>query len=69
MPDERTNLAIEAAAKAFHARDDKRQLRWEDSSEEWRQEARAFVRPIVEAALTASDAYMAALAAVLPKPK
>jgi len=69
MPDERTEIAIEAAAKAFHEISrEPRQFRWEQSSDEWRRDVRAFVRPMVEAALMASDAYMAALAAVLPKP-
>lgn len=70
ISDERTEIAVEAAAKAFHETSrEKRQFRWEQSSEEWRRDVRAFVRPIVEAALTASDAYMAALAAVLPTPR
>lgn len=70
MPDERIEIAVEATAKAFHeASREKRQFSWEQSSEEWRRDVRAFVRPLVEAALTASDAYMAALAAVLPTPK
>ncbi len=70
MPDERTTIAIEAAAKAFHEScREKRQFSWEQSSEEWRRDVRAFVVPIVEAALTASDSYMTAIAAVLPAPK
>jgi len=68
MPDERTVMVIEAAAKAFHETcREKRQYPWEQSGEEWRRELRAFVWPIVAAALIASDAYVAA-AAVLPKP-
>ena len=61
MPDERTEIAVEAAAKAFHETcREKRQYTWEQSSEEWRRDLRAFVRPMVEAALVASDAYVAA---------
>lgn len=58
MPDERTELAVEAAARAFHenARE-KRQFQWEQSSEEWRLDIRAFVRPMVEAALLASEVF------------
>ena len=65
MPDERTEFAVEAAARAFHenARE-KRQFQWEQSSEEWRRDIRAFVRPMVEAALLASDAF---LATAIPK--
>lgn len=67
MPDERTEIAVEAAAKTFHETcREKRQYTWEQSSEEWRRDIRAFVRPIVEAALEASDAYVAA---AVPKPK
>ncbi|QEL24361.1 hypothetical protein FQV39_18565 [Bosea sp. F3-2] len=70
MPDERTEIAIEAAAKAFHEMNrEKRQFLWEQASEEWRGDVRAFVRPLVEAALTASDAYIDAQAAVLPTPR
>ena len=67
MPNPRTEAAIEAAAKAFHenARE-KRQFTWEQSSEEWRRDIRNFVRPMVEAALEASDAF---LARVIPQPK
>jgi hypothetical protein len=67
MADERTEIAVEAAAKALHenARE-KRQYTWENSSEEWRVDMRNFVRPIVEAALEASDEF---LAAALIKPK
>lgn len=66
MPDERTEVAVEAAAKALHETSrEKRQFHWEQSSEEWRRDIRNFVRPMVEAALTASDAYLAAV----PKPK
>ena len=68
MPDERTEIAVEAAARTLHenARE-KRQFTWENSSEEWRVDMRNFVRPIVEAALDASDAYLAATL-VRPKP-
>lgn len=67
MTDPRTEAAVEAAARAFHenARE-KRQFHWEQSSEEWRRDIRNFVRPIVEAALEAADAHMAA---AIPKPK
>lgn len=67
MTDLVTEAAIEAAARAFHenARE-KRQFHWEQSSEEWRTDIRNFVRPMVEAALEAADAYMAAC---IPKPK
>jgi hypothetical protein len=46
MPDERTELAVEAAARAFHenARE-KRQFQWEQSSEEWRREHPGFRTP------------------------
>lgn len=44
--------AIEAGAKAFHdALREKRYLRWETSSDEYRQEIRTLVRPVVIAAL------------------
>jgi len=67
MTETRTDIAVEAAARAFHETTrEKRQYTWEQSSEEWRRDLRAFVRPIVEAALVASDAYVAA---ALPKPK
>lgn len=68
MPDPRTEAAVEAAARAFHenARE-KRQFTWEHSSEEWRRDIRNFVRPMVEAALEAADAHVAAI--VTPKPK
>ncbi|WP_142112383.1 hypothetical protein [Bosea sp. AK1] len=67
MTETRTDIAVEAAAKAFHETTrEKRQYTWEQSSEEWRRDLRAFVRPMVEAALVASDAYVAA---ALPKPK
>jgi hypothetical protein len=70
MPDERTEIATEAAAKALHeAKRQATQLPWDQCSEESRQDVRAFVRPIVEAALMASDAYMAAAATILPTPK
>lgn len=61
MSDPRTEAAIEAAARAFHenARE-KRQFHWEESSEEWRTDIRNFVRPMVEAALEAADAHLAA---------
>lgn len=68
MSDERTELAVEAGAKAFHeaarreaAKDKRRTLRWETSSEQYRAEIRSLVRPAIEAALAASDAYQAAL--------
>jgi hypothetical protein len=67
MLDDRTEVAVEAAAKAMHEScREKRQFTWEKSSEEWRVDLRNFVRPIVEAALIASDAY---LVAPLKKPK
>lgn len=67
MVETRTDIAVEAAAKAFHETcREKRQYTWEQSSAEWRRDLRAFVRPIVEAALMASDAYVAA---ALPKSK
>jgi hypothetical protein len=61
MADQRTQIAVEAAAKALHetARE-KRQFTWDASSEEWRIDLRNFVRPVVEAALEASDEYLAA---------
>lgn len=73
MSDERTEQAVEAGAKAFHeaarheaAKDKQRTLRLETSSEQYRTDIRTLVRPAVEAALAASDAY---LAAAVPKPK
>ncbi|WP_038357907.1 hypothetical protein [Bosea sp. UNC402CLCol] len=67
MPETRTDVAVEAAAKAFHETcREKRQYTWEQSSEEWCRDLRAFVRPIVEAALAACDAHVAA---ALLKPK
>lgn len=67
MADTRTDLAVEAGAKALHetARE-RRQFSWELSSEEWRRDLRAFVRPIVEAALETSDEFLAA--ATIKKP-
>lgn len=59
--DERIEIAVEAAARALHENcREKRQFTWENSSEAWRVELRNFVRPIVEAALEASDEFMAA---------
>lgn len=61
MADTRIDLAIEAGAKAFHeSARERRQFTWEKSSEEWRRDLRAFVRPIVEAAVEASDDYLTA---------
>jgi len=53
MADTRIDLAIEAGSKALHenARE-KRQFTWGESSEEWRLDLRAFVRPIIEAAVS-----------------
>lgn len=72
MSDERTDLAVEAGAKAFHeaarheaAKDKQGTLRWETRSEQYRADIRMLVRPAVEAALAASDAY---LAAAMPSP-
>lgn len=67
MGDARTEAAVEAAARTFHenARE-KRQFTWDQSSEEWRRDIRNFVRPMVEAALEAADAHMAA---AIPKPR
>lgn len=69
MAETRTELAIEAGAKALHenARE-KRQFTWEQSSEEWRRDLRAFVRPIVEAALETSDEFMASTVLKKQKP-
>jgi len=70
MPDERTEIALEAAAKVFHqSSQEMRDIPWDQASEEWRDDVRAAIRPLVEAALTASDAYMAAAAAVIPTPR
>ncbi len=61
MADTRIDLAVEAGAKALHeSAREKRQFTWEESSEEWRRDLRAFVRPIVEAALESSDGFLAA---------
>lgn len=61
MAEARIDLAIEAGAKALHeSAREKRQFNWEQSSEEWRRDLRAFVRPIVEAALESSDEFLAA---------
>jgi hypothetical protein len=60
MPNERIDIAVEAAAKALHEQSrNKRQFTWEASSVEWRADMRNFVRPLVEAAIEASDEYMA----------
>lgn len=57
----RIDLAIESGAKALHeSAREKRQFTWEQSSEGWRQDLRAFVGPIVEAALETSDEFLAA---------
>lgn len=67
MAETRIDLAIEAGAKAMHeSAREKRQFTWEQSSEEWRRDLRAFVRPIVEAALDSSDAFLAAAASAKP---
>lgn len=67
MHEARIEFAIEAAAKTLHDNcRKKRQFGWEQSSEEWRVDLRNFVRPIVEAAIEASDEFMAA---AVPKPK
>ena len=43
--------AVDAAAKDFHERHrDKGMFHWEVSSEKWKDEVRALVRPIVKAA-------------------
>lgn len=61
MAEARIDLAIEAGAKALHeSARERRQFTWEQSSEEWRRDLRAFVRPIVEAALESSDEFLAA---------
>ncbi|AZO79616.1 MULTISPECIES: hypothetical protein [unclassified Bosea (in: a-proteobacteria)] len=61
MANTRIDLAIEAGAKALHeSAREKRQFSWEQSSEEWRCDLRAFVHPIVEAALESFDALLAA---------
>ena len=63
MIDRMTEAAVEAAAEALHARyREKRQFTWRTCSERWRAEMRDFVRPSVEAALKAADAYAVALA-------
>lgn len=59
MQDERTRIAVEAAAKALLENAPSRQFTWEESSEEWRVDLRNAVRPMVEAALAASDAFIA----------
>lgn len=68
MADPRAKAAVEAAARAFHeiARE-KPEFHWEQSGEEWRRDIRNFVRPMVEAALEAADAHVAAI--VTPKSK
>ncbi|WP_454655108.1 hypothetical protein [Bosea beijingensis] len=61
MAETRIDLAIEAGAKALHeSARERRHFTWEQSSEESRRDLRAFVRPIVEAALESSDEYLAA---------
>jgi hypothetical protein len=68
MIDPRTEAAVEAAARAFHESARKKpQFHWEQCGEEWRRDIRNFVRPMVEAALVAADAHVAAI--VTPKPK
>lgn len=59
MQDERTRIAVEAAAKALLENAPPRQFTWEEASEEWRVDLRNAVRPMVEAALAASDAFIA----------
>ncbi|GHE72331.1 hypothetical protein GCM10019059_35000 [Camelimonas fluminis] len=63
--DARLKAAIEAAAKALHdtARD-RRMMRWETASEEWRDQLRTFVAPLVSAALAAADDVTARAQAV-----
>lgn len=54
----RTAAAVRAAAEALHenARE-KHQFTWDTASPAWRAEMRAFVRPIVVAALAAADHF------------
>ena len=68
MRDPRLEAAVEAGARAFHeAAREKPQFHWEQCGEAWRRDIRSFVRPMVEAALEAADAHVAAI--VTPKPK
>lgn len=54
--DGRMEAAVDAAAQAFHDLCRERgQLRWESTSPRWREQMRSFVRPLVVAALEASD--------------
>lgn len=58
MSDARLEAAVEAAAKALHEKcREKRMLHWETYSDDGRDGMRLFVRPMVEAALEAADAY------------
>lgn len=61
--------AVDAGAKAFHdavrkvaAQDNRRTLRWETSSEQYRQEMRDLVRPAVLAAMAVERERCAAIA-------
>lgn len=70
MVEARIDLAIEAGAKALHeSAREKRQFIWEHSSEEWRRDLRAFVRPIVEAALESSDEFLTTATRRRPTPE
>lgn len=52
----RVKIAVEAGAKALHESiRDRHQFRWENMSEAWREDMRAYVRPAIKAALEASD--------------
>lgn len=58
--DDRLQAAIEAGAKALHDKArDKKYLRWESCSEDYKEGLRQVARPIVEAALGASDRFLA----------
>ncbi|MGF7055330.1 hypothetical protein GGC47_004541 [Bosea sp. OAE752] len=58
MNDDRTRAAVEAAAKAFY--EQTRKKRQSNPARNGAATCELFVRPIVEAALVASDAYVAA---------
>lgn len=58
MNEVRISQAVEAAARALHESvRDVDQFKWEAMTESWRQDMRAYVRPAVIAALTASDTF------------
>lgn len=59
MGPRRVAVAVEAAARALHETVRRpEQFGWEAMSETWRNDLRRYIQPSVEAALSASDAYL-----------